>query len=188
MLNIIIGRVSNSIAIWTKHFFRWSSISHKNWGTLKAFNALLKAAIPKGILCPTRSSAIVEPRFFVKEGMVVSNFPGKRLASVNMSVIDAGRNPIKRNESMMITAKISAPARLELDISSPGEIIDPCIRPRASSIKAWHVPYVKLGTAKYVHFLSSAFSVKERSRSGCGEIVAQVQIKWSLHKRTEEQA
>lgn len=172
MQKIIIGRVSNSIAIWTKHFFRWSSISHKNWGMPTAFNALVNAAIPKGILPPPRSSAIVDPRFFVREGMIVSNLPGKRLASVNMRVIDVGSSPIKRNASMMITAKISARARLEIDISSPEGIIDPCIRLWPSYIKAWHIPYVKLGTAKCVHFLWSAWSVKERTRSGCAEIVA----------------
>lgn len=190
MPRIIIGKVSNSITIWTKHFFRWSSISHKNWGTPKDFNELLNAASPEGILRPPSISAIVDPRFFVGEGMIVSKFIGRRLASVIMRVIDAGSSPSKRNASMMITAKTSTLARLlvEIGISSPEEIIDLWIRLWASYIKAWQIPYVKLGTAKCIHFLWTSSSVKEKSRSRCAEIVAQVQIKWSLHSRTEEQA
>lgn len=105
-------KVSNSKTIWMRHFFRWSSTSHKTREMSNGLRAPIKVDKPRGIFVPPSSSTITAPRRFSDEGITVSSVPGKRLASVKVRIVDAGSSANTRRASRSITAKTSALARM----------------------------------------------------------------------------
>lgn len=98
-------KVSNSKTIRMKHFFGWSSTSHKTREMSNGFRAPIKVDKLRG---PPSNSPITAPRRFSGKGITVSSVPGKTLASVKVSIIDAGSSANTRRPSRTITASTSA--------------------------------------------------------------------------------
>jgi hypothetical protein len=120
------------------------------------------------------NSPIFKPRSLVREGTTISRSAGKHVATARVSVIHVERRSTKRNASIIITAKISATARMAVCVSAPESLKRHC----HEIVELVHQPLCKAiqqgRNGEVVPPVLARDSPQNRNGMRCAETVAQV--------------